>query len=149
MILNSISAYIDLIERIIEFVERVNRKKKISKAPLGDTLLKVESAHEHLTDAIEAIDLIREQAISERTRLDALLSEVEQKRNEYNEATKDLEITQDLLNRDREKLQSSLGINTTREKLIGFISGVVASIFATAIWVLGPKLWRWVQTLMS
>jgi hypothetical protein len=144
MLLDSVSLYINLIEKLIEFIEGKRRKQKALNTPIGETLLKVETAQKHLTDAIEAIDIIKEQVVIERAQLDTLLTEVEQKREQYKEATSDLRTTQELLNQDQEKLRAALGVNSSREKLIGFISGVIASIFATAIWVFGSKLLSWV-----
>ena len=149
MIINSVSLYINLIEKLIEFFEKKRRKQKALNTPLGETLQKVETAQEHLTDALESIDVIREQVVSERGQLDNLLAEVEQKRKQYNETTSDLKTTQELLNKDQEKLRTALGVNSSREKIIGFISGVIASIFATAIWFSGSKLWDWVVSLLQ
>ena len=94
----------------------------------------METAQEHLTDAIEAIDIIRKQVILERTQLDTLLLEVEHKKAQYNEASKDLKDAKQLLNQDQEKLRKVLGINSKREKIIGFISGIIASLIAALIW---------------
>ncbi len=140
LIIDSVKLYIDLIERIFEFIEGRRRTKKVMQTPLGETLEKVSVAQQHLTDAIESIDVIRQQVVAERTQLDQLLAEVENKRAQYNEATSDLKATQNLLTQDQEKLRAALGVNSSREKLIGFLSGIIASIIATAIWVLGSSL---------
>ena len=80
MIIDVLSLYINLIEKLIDIVEGKKRREKVLKTPLGETLTKVETAQEHLTDAIEAIDIIRKQVILERTQLDTLLLEVENKK---------------------------------------------------------------------
>ena len=72
--------------------------------------------------------------ILERTQLDTLLLEVEHKKAQYNEASKDLKDAKQLLNQDQEKLRKVLGINSKREKIIGFISGIIASLIAALIW---------------
>jgi len=147
MVIESLSLYINLIEKLIDLVEGKKRKKKALNTPLGETLKKVETAQEHLTDAIEAIDVIREQVISERTQLDTFLSEVEHKKVQYKEATSDLKDTQQLLNQDQEKLRTALGINSKREKIIGFISGIIASLIAALIWKFGGVLFEFLLTL--
>ena len=60
--------------------------------------------------------------------------EVENKKAQYNEASKDLKDAKQLLNQDQEKLRKVLGINSKREKIIGFISGIIASLIAALIW---------------
>ena len=136
---NVVSSYINF----IEFLLGTFPDKKSVRAldlPLGETLLKIESAHKHLTDVIEGIDIIRDQVMTEKTQLDRLIAEVEQKKTQYNEAANDLETTQQLLSKDQEKLRTVLGVDSSREKIIGFTSGVIASVIATAIWVLGVKI---------
>ena len=134
MIIDVLSLYINLIEKLIDIVEGKKRTEKVLITPLGETLTKVQTAQEHLTDAIEAIDIIRKQVILERTQLDTLLLEVENKKAQYNEASKDLKDAKQLLNQDQEKLRKVLGINSKREKIIGFISGIIASLIAALIW---------------
>ena len=90
--------YIILVEKIIDFIEGKRRKQKVMSTPLGETLQKVEEAQNHLTDAIESIDIIKHQVTMEREALDSLLGEVSKKREQYNKATSDLELTQELLN---------------------------------------------------
>jgi chromosome segregation ATPase len=147
MIINSISLYIDLVEKIIDFIEGKRRKQRAMDTPLGDTLKKVEVAQEHLTDAIESIDVIREQVVAEKGQLDTLLAEVASKRLEYKETSSDLKATQNLLNQDQRKLRTALGVNSSREKIVGFVSGIVASIIATAIWVSGSTIWPFILNL--
>ena len=148
----ALHSYINAIESVVKLFEKIRdqqRKQRVLDAPFGDTLQKVAVAQEHLVEALEAMDIIREQAVTERSKLDSLLTEVEQKRKLYRKTTVDLETTQDLLDKDQEKLRSALGINTSREKFIGFVSGVIASITATAIWYLGSMLWTWFSMLQA
>lgn len=147
--LNSLNIYIDLIEKIFELIERKKRKNKVLTSPIGDTLHKVEKAQEHLTDAVEAIGIIKNQAIKEKDQLDNLLAEVQQKRQQYEDVKEDLNLTKDLLNKNKDKLKAALGINSTRDRLMGFISGVIASVLATAIWVFGSKIWFYLTKAME
>lgn len=135
-----LSAYFKLIESLLEHIGRRSRNRKARSVPIGETLQKVELAQEHLTEAIAAIDVIREQVVSERGQLDSLLAEVEKKKQQYREATQDLETTQNLLEQDQDRLRTALGVNTSKEKIVGFVSGVIASILATALWVFGTAL---------
>ena len=147
--INTLHLYIILVEKIIDFIEGKRRKRKVMSTPLGETLEKVDEAQNHLTDAIESIDVIKHQVTMEREALDSLLGEVSKKREQYNKATSDLELTQELLNQDQDKLRIVLGFNSSREKIVGFISGVIASILATAIWVAAPKMWNWLVSIIQ
>ena len=130
-------------------LDKRHRRKEIVKSPIGETIEKVEIAQNHLTDAIEAISLIKEQAIEERHRLDVLLEEVKKKHEEHSQAVQELETAQDLLDQNRENLRSVLGISPARERIIGFFSGVAASIVASGLWVFGGFLLEKAKVLFS
>ncbi len=56
---------------------------------------------------LQAIDIVRKQVILERTQLDTLLLEVENKKAQYNEASKDLKDAKQLLNQDSREIKKS------------------------------------------
>lgn len=156
MITDLLASYIRLFELLFQSIERVyahfdkrHRRMKIVKSPLGETIEKVEIAQNHLSDAIEAISLIKEQAVDERHRLDKLLEEVKKKHEEHSQAVQELETAQDLLSQNKVNLRSVLGISPVRERIIGFFSGVVTSMFASGLWVFGSFLLEKAKTLLS
>ncbi|MBC9071975.1 hypothetical protein IAI53_08370 [Thauera sp. CAU 1555] len=156
MITEILTSYIKLFELLFQALERLythvdkrHRRIQIVKSPLGETIEKVEIAQNHLSDAIEAISLIKEQAIDERHKLDTLLEEVKKKHDEHTQAVQELETAQDLLSQNKENLRSVLGISPARERIIGFFSGVAASIVASGLWLFGGFLLEKVKSLLG
>ncbi|MCC6798200.1 MAG: hypothetical protein IT366_24010 [Candidatus Hydrogenedentes bacterium] len=128
------TAYIRLIEHALNIFIRERARSQVSQTAIGETIVKVELAQQQLSEAALAIDAVKNQIQSERVKLDSLLSEVEAKRSEYQKATTELCTTQELLEKDKIALRAALGINERRTQIIGFISGVIASICAAALW---------------
>jgi len=156
-------AYIDSIETILKLIQKLIGRhfKTIRIGPLElelrgqstrtfeETFQKLNSAQKHLTDAVESLDTLRAQYIEENDRLTRLLEQVNTKKAEYDKTSNDLSLTKDLLQKDQDTLKRVLGVNERRAKIAGFISGVLASLLATVIWVYGPKVWPWLWSLWS
>jgi len=145
MMVDVIKLYINLIERVFELLEKKKSRRRISRSTFNETINKVETAQNNLADAVEAIEIIKEEVISEKAKLDDLLKDVQRKRNEHERTSSELKTAQELLEKDQEKLKVALGINTTRDRILGFVGGVVASIVATALWILGSNLSFWLK----
>ncbi len=105
------------------------------------TFKKIEAAQRNLAEAVEALDSLKVEYLDENKRLGKLLDDVKKKREEYHDATRELDVIKNLTSEEREQLRRSLGFNDRRSKIVGFIAGVLASLIATGLWVGIPKLW--------
>lgn len=103
------------------------------------TLAKLQNAHTSLAEAVEAIDVIRFECATESDRLAKLVEDINTKRAEAKATNDELSYLQKLTDEERNLLKTSLGVNDKRSKIAGFISGVLASVLATALWVGVPK----------
>ena len=147
-----LSLYIDTVEQLVRLLSRHFRSVRFGPLELelrrkterefDVTFAKIEKARTNMAEAVTALDDLRDQYTTEQDRLTKLLAEVKEKRAEYATATSDLVKTRELLQRDQDSLRRILGINDRRSKIVGFISGVLASLVATALWFLLPKLWQ-------
>ncbi|WP_319521684.1 hypothetical protein [uncultured Desulfosarcina sp.] len=113
------------------------------------TLKKINDAQTQFSEAVEAIELLKSEYLEENERLGNLMNEVKTKKAEYEKTSNKLDLTKDMLQKDQEALKKVLGIDERRSKIAGFLSGVIASIVATAIWVYGPKIWKWIIALAT
>ena len=161
--MSMIVSYIDSIELIIKVLQKIIRRnlKSIRLGPIelelkksvdnsyNATLKKINDAQAHFSDAIEAIEILKSEYLEENERLNDIMNEVKKKKSEYEKTSNELDLTKDMLQKDQEALKKVLGIDERRSKIAGFLSGVIASIFATAIWVYGPKIWKWIVTLAT
>jgi len=106
------------------------------------TFEKIERAQMNLAEAVEALDVLKAQYSEESGRLTRLLTDVNRKRDEAEQATRELGFLQNLTDQERTYLKQSLGLNDRRSKVIGFVGGVLASVLATSLWVGVPRAWE-------
>jgi chromosome segregation ATPase len=137
--------------RVLRFGPLEIELRRKAETEFDATFQKIEKARENLTEAVTALDDLRDRYADEQERLTNLLNDVKQKRAEYAKATGDLTKTRELLRADQETLRRVLGINDRRSKIIGFVSGVLASLIATLLWFGGSKIWNligaWIKTI--
>ena len=137
--------------RVLRFGPLEIELRRKAETEFNATFQKIEKARENLTEAVTALDDLRDRYADEQERLTNLLNDVKQKRAEYDKATGDLTKTRELLRADQETLRRVLGINDRRSKIIGFVSGVLASLIATLLWFAGFKIWNligaWIKTI--
>jgi hypothetical protein len=154
-----LSKYVDLVEVALKLLSRVFRSVRVGpfgfelrtevEDEFGQTLEKIAKAQQNLAEAISAIDEVKTKYVDENQRLEEVVQQVRAKRAEYQQARLDLTTARALLAQDRETLRRSLGINDRRSKVVGFISGVLASLVAAVIWVAAPSLWKLLTLLFS
>ena len=147
-----LATYINVVEQALRYLSRYFRTVRLGPVSIelrtaaerefGQTIEKIARAQENLTEAIAAIDDVKTKYTDEKTRLDELIAQVRIKRAEYERAAQDLVRTKELLAEDQERLRRLLGLNDRRSKIVGFISGVLASLTTAVIWFVLPWLWR-------
>ncbi len=151
--------YINAVELGLRYLSRYFRTVRLGPVSIelrtaaekqfGGTIEKIARAQENLTEAIAAIDDVKAKYTDEKKGLDELIGQVRLKRAEYELAAQDLVKTKELLAEDQERLRRLLGLNDRRSKIVGFISGVLASLAAAAIWFVVPHLWRLVAAVIA
>lgn len=104
-------------------------------------LQKLGTAHEHMADAVTALDDLKLEYSSEMDKVEHLRAEVANKKEEYSSALEELATTRQLLATDRTRIRAALGLNDTRSKVVGFVGGVFASLVAALIWKFVPIVW--------
>ena len=146
-------SYINLIDWLIDTTKKLTVKstKPIHVGPFEirlrkgtpeayeATFKKIAEAQESLSEGVAALDSLKADYGAERDRLTKLMDDVKKKREECQTANQDLVLTQDILKEDRDRLKRILGVDDTRSKIIGFVSGVLASLIAAGLWFAGSK----------
>lgn len=135
--------YIRAFERLLRPFSRSLRRVVIGPISVelkGETerefeevMAKISLAQRNLADAVTAIDEVKGRYSDESFRLEQLMEDVQNKREEYRAATTDLAKTKELLTEDQEQLRRLLGVNDRRGKFVGFASGIAASLIATGL----------------
>jgi hypothetical protein len=101
---------------------------------------KLNAASKHLRDALGAIEQMRVVYDREEERLTNLIADLNEKREQLGKLAKDHEVAAKLRNQDVEAVRSVLGIGEIERairggKIAGFVTGVLASILASIIFL--------------
>ena len=160
MIESTLVHYIDCVDRVLRLLAAWlyrffgRRVRRITVGPVdielrGPTagaydqvLLKLGTAHEHMADAVTALDDLQVEYSAEMDKVERLRGQVAAKKEEYANALEELATTRQLLAADRTRIRAALGLNDTRSKVVGFVGGVFASLVAALIWKFVPIAWE-------
>jgi hypothetical protein len=111
---------------------------KIEDSSIDSRILKIDEARNSLASALSAIDELKTSAESNRAELHAIRRELEQAAAHKASAEHELEAVKKMAAADVEVFRRVVGIPSRRdigkERLIGFVIGVLASLVATFIW---------------
>jgi multidrug efflux pump subunit AcrA (membrane-fusion protein) len=147
-----VDSYINLVGKIVVAAWRFYRTGQLDlprRAPYAATLEKLDTAKRNVTEALVALDRLRSEYSTEMVRLEKLITDTETKRTEYQSTLAQLKDTKNLLANDQAALREALGINDRLSKVVGFISGVFASLVATALWFAVPAVIRLLKELLA
>lgn len=147
-----IREYFKLIEIIAQAINPQYKHPKILKEAFNTVLgeersesvderiKKIDSARANLHDAIQAIDELHIQAIENKVELAKTLQNLAEAEQQKNETDKELDAVRQLANIDVAAFRSAAGIpgknDIFKERIFGFISGVVASLIAGGIFTI-------------
>jgi hypothetical protein len=114
-------------------------------APSIDPIRRLDVAKHHLMGAAQAVDRLKQQYERQRDRLDAVMTEIRRREDQFQDTVAKEETARRVLAEDQSRLQEILGITalqaTRKGRVVGFVGGVMASLVATALWVVGAWLW--------
>lgn len=138
-----IPRYFDFIAQIIRVI-RDHTGIKIPKdleiifhsPTIDERLQKIDEAKEALRQGITAIDELKFGAEQNKHELESALLELNDVKHKHKLAESELDRIRQVMRNDIAAFRAVAGIpNTMKERMIGFVSGVVASVFASLIWV--------------
>ncbi len=105
---------------------------------------RLDEARNALMESLQAIDELREEADRNKQDLARVLQELSAAKVDKEAAERELSAVKDAVNVDVDVFRSIARIpddaQIRRERLIGFTTGVLASIIASAIWWAGAKI---------
>jgi len=109
--------------------------------PVDERIARIDEARTALAESLEAIDELRVEADVARTEHAAVALALQTTLASKDDAEKKLQSIQRIMDEEVEAFRAVAGVSDVRkERIIGFASGVAASIIATAIWTYGARL---------
>ncbi len=144
-----LTAYVDIVSNVLNRLQiRYSLTRGISvefrpnELSVDDRLVKLDVARSSLNQALSAIDELKKQADHNKKEADLALQDV----LALEEDKEELEADRRFIASDVERFKKLAGVRSSsgrrRDKIAGFISGVIASIIATSLISLGVWVYR-------
>lgn len=112
---------------------------------VDERLAKIEVAKRNLEDALAAIEELRRTAEENKMELAAAIERLSEARTERLLAEKELQVVRSIAQNDVAVFQKLAGvpskIDIAKERVVGFVLGVLASVAASGIWWLVTRIW--------
>jgi DNA repair exonuclease SbcCD ATPase subunit len=104
---------------------------------IDERIAKIDSARENLNDAIAAIDELRREADGNKAELEKALAQIATLEETRKRTEADIAVLDHVAKTDTEAFRRLVGVPTktevNRDRIFGFVSGVVASVVATIL----------------
>lgn len=141
-------AYFLIIENVVKFLfpsyrrhrlldKIVSGEFELERVGIDDRIRKIDLARENLSDAIRAVDDLRTEADANKKELGEAIARFELLQNQKAELDSQLESLRAIAQVDTNSFRQIVGLPTKtdiwRERLLGFGSGILASIVASVI----------------
>ena len=120
------------------------------RRPVDERIARLDEARAALSEGLDAIDELREDAKRAKSEHASVLTALETALANRDDAEKKLEAIRSIIAQDVNAFREVAGVsNIRKERLIGFASGVCASVLASAFWTWGPRAASWTASLWS
>lgn len=144
----------DLVEHLVKTILRsLGMDLPIPSSEKGSVdqrIARLDDAKAALTESLQAIDELRADAEAARTEHAAVVQALDTALSNKDDAEQKLESIRRIIAQDVNAFKEVAGIsNIRKERAIGFLSGICASIVATGIWTWSPELWQFVRQLFG
>jgi hypothetical protein len=143
---NIINSFIEFIGKIVKYyASEFGLKIQIESASssIDERIKKIDAAKQNLQEGLLAIKELEEEAEKNKQEAKIALDRINQLNSDKNLLLEEVTLIKRVINVDVGAFQKVAGVPTERqikrERIIGFISGIVASIVATAL------IWLFVQ----
>lgn len=152
-----LSLYIDVIAKLLRSLRFTVGIAGVSIAyeeeaqqTLDERIGKLDAAKRNLADGIKAIDQLKLDAEKSKTEVAAAALQIEQLSQDKASLSSNLEAVRSVLNADVAAFRQIAGVPTAatirRERIIGFVSGVAASLVAAGLIWGSAKLWSYLAS---
>jgi len=105
-----------------------------------DRIAKIDDAKSNLQDALSALSELKSEAETNKAELEEALRRLAEARAGHAAEAEQLEQIRAIAEADITAFRRMAGINPARERLIGFLGGVAASLIAAGLWKVGELL---------
>jgi len=105
--------------------------------PRDERIAKIDVARENLEDALVALSELKRDAHQNKVELREALRKLDEARMSHAAETTQLHQIRAIAEADITAFRRMAGINPVRERFVGFLAGIAASLIAAGLWQLG------------
>jgi hypothetical protein len=117
----------------------------IQRASVDERIAKIEVAKRNLTEALEAMEELQQAAEENKAELATAIERLGLAQKERSSAERELEAVRGIAQSDIEVFKKLAGVPSrmaiAKERFIGFLLGICASVIASGLWWGVMKLW--------
>jgi hypothetical protein len=105
--------------------------------PRDERIAKIDVARDNLQDALSALGELKAEAEQNKVALDEAIRRLDETKAGHAKEAKQLRQIRAIAEADIATFRRMAGINPARERFVGFLGGVAASLLAAGLWKLG------------
>ncbi len=146
ILVKALRAYFGLFERAIQDFNRISGLNlsisldTFTARPIDERIAKIDIARANLQDALSALKELSSEAERNKEELNQALQRLNEAKAAHASESEQLAQIKNIAQSDIEAFRRMAGIvNPLRERILGFIAGVVASLVAAGIWQIGAS----------
>lgn len=135
-------SYFDLIARILRLIAREHGVRvplgldRLITPTVDARLAKLEDARRYLLESLEAVDELKRDAEQNKRDLERALAELQVTMADRDAAHEELRAIRTVMSADIAAFRNLAGVpNVMKERVIGCVAGIIASLVATILWV--------------
>jgi hypothetical protein len=115
------------------------------RATIDQRIEKIDLARKNLSEALEAMEELKQAAEQNKAELATAIERLDIAHKERAAAERELEAVRGIAQSDIEVFQKLAGVpsklEVAKERFVGFILGILASVLASVVWWLLTKAW--------
>ena len=131
----------DLLIRRIEAISgpitRPELRLELRPEPRDDRIAKIDVARENLQDALSALGGLKTEAEQNKIALEEAIGRLNETKAGHAREAEQLKQIRAIAEADIATFRRMAGINPARERFVGFLGGLAASLIAAGLWKLG------------
>jgi hypothetical protein len=134
MIQEIIQMYVDIFAKIFRLLELPGFKTEQNAKSIDERISKIDLAKKNLLESLSAIDELKTEAENNKLEFEKTINDLNRIKTDKSTLETEYDSLKQLSTKELNSLKTLIGIpDKNKERLIGFVSGIVASLIASGI----------------
>ena len=126
--------YVDIFAKIFRLLELPGFKTEQNAKSIDERISKIDLAKKNLLESLSAIDELKTEAENNKLEFEKTINDLNRIKTDKSTLETEYDSLKQLSTKELNSLKTLIGIpDKNKERLIGFVSGIVASLIASGI----------------